>query len=146
VLLPQAGFSSGLNALCHSSAKELAAMRAAQMEHTKDTETYNNAKYLGDEVALRLGLACPQRMTDWNAAGEEQSDADDADDGVSAVSDAELAKAIAEEASSDPNYGDDESEDSDSDLSSSHESDDSDDEVSTTSTGSVTTGNGSTRD
>jgi hypothetical protein len=158
VLLPMAGFSSGLNALCHSSAKELAAMRAAQMEHTKDTETYSTAKYLGEEVALRLGLACPQRMTDWNAADVERHDSDssdsDADDGVSAVSDAELAEAIAEEASSDPDYsGSDYDSDSshDSDHDSSYGSDtESDDEaageVSTTSsTGGVTSGNGSKR-
>ncbi len=154
VLLPMAGFSSGLNALCHSSARELADMRAAQMEHTKDTETYATAKYLGEEVALRLGLACPQRMTDWNAADVERHDSDssesDADDGVSAVSDAELAEAIAEEASNDPDYSGSD-DDSDSSYGSDNESDDesdheSDGEVSTTSsTGGVTSGNGSKR-
>ncbi|MBA3744135.1 hypothetical protein [Sporichthya sp.] len=100
VLLPLAGFSSALNALCHTSAEDLAKMRTAQMDHTKETESYSNAKYLGDEVALRLGLACPQRMTDWNAAGSDRDDSgdSDADDGVSAVTDAELAEAVAEEA------------------------------------------------
>ncbi|HUR74627.1 MAG TPA: hypothetical protein VMZ00_10150 [Sporichthya sp.] len=100
LLLPMAGFSSGLRALCHTSATDLAAMRSAQMAHTKDTETYTAARYLGDEVALRIGLACPQRMTDWNAAGiaQDEKDAEVKDDGVSAVSDAELAKAMAEEA------------------------------------------------
>ena len=159
VLLPMAGFSSGLKALCTSSAEELAAMRTAQMDHTRETETYSAAKYLGDEVALRLGLACPQRMTDWNAAGVDRDEHSDSDDGVSAVSDAELAEAIAEEASSDPDYdsGDYDSDDSssshhsDSDSASDSDSDvesdvESDGEVSTTSTGGVTTGNGSKHD
>lgn len=112
VLLPMAGFSSSLNLLCHSSAEDLARMRTAQMDHTKETETYSNAKYLGDEVALRLGLACPQRMADWNAAGIDRDNSssgeDDADDGVSAVTDADLAEAVAEEAEASraPDYGD----------------------------------------
>lgn len=115
-LVPEAGFSSGLNILCHTSAEDLVEMRTTQMSHTKETETYSTAKHLADEVALRLGLACPQRMTDWKAAEGEQAERNsDAEDGVSAVTDADLAEAIAEEAEagSDPDHdpeSDDESE------------------------------------
>lgn len=98
VLVPEAGFSSGLNTLCRSSAEELATMRDSHVEDVTDSGTYSTAKYLADEVGLRLGLACPQRMTDWTAASIEQEDTDEdqAEEG-SSVTDDDLDRATAEE-------------------------------------------------
>lgn len=104
VLVPEAGFSSGLSVLCRTSAEELATMRSSYVEDVTDSGTYSTAKYLADEVGLRLGLACPQRMTDWTAAGLEQDDADtdtdadtDASEEGSSVTDDDLDRATAEE-------------------------------------------------
>ncbi|GAA0635973.1 hypothetical protein GCM10009547_45220 [Sporichthya brevicatena] len=96
VLVPQAGFSSGLGALCRSSAEELAAMRSAHAEYTQDTDRYATAKYLSDEIGLRLGLACPQRMGDWTEASMERDSETDAEN--STVTDEDLARAAEEEA------------------------------------------------
>jgi len=147
VLVPEAGFSSGLNELCHTSPADFVTMRKSQMANTKETETYTAAKYLGDEVGLRIGLACPQRMGDWAATDDDHVDDDgnSADDDVSEVTDADLARAEAEEAaaSHEPDYGHgDYSSPSPSAESTDTSSDDG--QVSTTSTGGVTTGNGTT--
>jgi hypothetical protein len=124
VLMPEAGFSTGLNTLCHTTPADFMTLRKSQMSKTEQTDTYTTAKYLGDEVGLRIGLACPQRMVDWSATSEDQMGGDDSADDVSAVTDEELARAEADEAaaSSRPDYD--------------HG------EASTTSTGGVTTGNG----
>lgn len=101
VLLPEAGFSSGLSTLCRTTAEDMVAMRSSHQSYTEDAATYSTAKYLADEVGLRIGLACPQRMTDWTAAGydeRDQHEGDEDDDGVSAVTDEDLARAAAEEA------------------------------------------------
>ena len=101
VLVPEAGFSSGLSVLCRTSAEELATMRSSYVEDVTDSGTYSTAKYLADEVGLRLGLACPQRMTDWTAASVEQDDTDsdtDTDESEgSSVTDDDLDRATAEE-------------------------------------------------
>jgi hypothetical protein len=148
VLVSESGFSAGLDALCHTSSADLAAMRKAQLSKTRNTETYSDADYLGDEVGLRIGLACPQRMSDWTATSDDQMDADGntSDDQVSAVTDEDLARAQAEEtgATSEPDYdhGDYNSPSPDSSDSSGTSSSSDDGEVSTTSSGGVTTGNG----
>lgn len=102
VLVPEAGFTSGLSALCRTPAVEMVTMRSEHRSYTEDAATYSTAKYLADEIGLRIGLACPQRMTDWTAAEDDSRDerdgGDDRDDGVSAVTDEDLAKAAAEEA------------------------------------------------
>jgi hypothetical protein len=156
VLVSESGFSAGLDALCHTSSADLAALRKTQLAKTHNTETYSDADYLGDEVGLRIGLACPQRMSDWTATsdGETASDGEGADD-ISAVTDEDLARARAEEAGAtgEPDYGHSASSSPSPDASdssgssdssdSSHTSSSSDDgEVSTTSSGGVTTGNG----
>lgn len=99
VLVAEAGFSSGLSVLCRTSAEELATMRSSYVEDVTDSGTYSTAKYLADEVGLRLGLACPQRMTDWTAAsvGQDDTDIDSSDEG-SSVTDDDLDRATAEEA------------------------------------------------
>ena len=98
VLVPEAGFSSGLGALCHTSAEDMATMRRSHVGDVADSGSYSTAEYLGDEAGLRLGLACPQRMTDWTAAGTEHTDTgpDQAEDGT-AVTDDDLDRATAEE-------------------------------------------------
>ncbi len=115
VLVPQAGFSSGLSALCRSSAEELAALRTSHAAYTEDSETYSTAKYLTDEVGLRLGLACPQRMGDWTEASmEHETGPSDSDAENSAVTDEDLARAAEEEAQGDGHsYGSHDSDDSD---------------------------------
>jgi hypothetical protein len=105
VLVPESGFAAGLDTLCHTSPEDFAAMRKTQMANTRGTDTYTAAEYLGDEVGLRIGLACPQRMSDWTATDDERGDDGDAsDDDVSEVTEEELARAQAEEAgaTSDP--------------------------------------------
>lgn len=104
VLVPESGFAAGLDTLCHTSPEDFAAMRKTQMANTRDTDTYTAAEYLGDEVGLRIGLACPQRMSDWTATDDERSDDGDSSDDVSEVTGEDLARAQAEEAgaTSDP--------------------------------------------
>lgn len=101
VLVPEAGFSSSLNTLCHTSPADLATLRKTQLANRDGTDTYTTAKYLGDEVGLRLGLACPQRMADWAATDDEGDGSVNPSPGptddVSEVSGAELARAEAEE-------------------------------------------------
>lgn len=98
VLVPEAGFSSGLNTLCHTSAEDMAVMRSSHVEDVSDSGTYSTAKYLADEVGLRLGLACPQRMTDWTAAGVQQDDTDsDQTEEDSSVTGDDLDRATEEE-------------------------------------------------
>lgn len=99
VLVPEFGFDTGLDKLCHTTPADFATMRKTQMANTRDTDTYTTAHYLGDEVALRLGLACPQRMGDWTATDDGHAeDGDTSDDDVSAVTDEDLKRAEAEEA------------------------------------------------
>ena len=133
VLVPEAAFSSGLNTLCRTSAEDMVTMRSQHQSYTENAATYSTAKYLAEEVGLRIGLACPQRMTDWTAAGYDSGDDigsrhrdDSGDDGVSAVTDEDLARATAEEAaaSSAPDY--DEAGESESDVGDSAESNESD--------------------
>lgn len=111
VLVPEAGFSSGLNTLCHTSAEEMAVMRSAHVEDVADSGTYSTAKYLGDEIGLRLGMACPQRMTDWTAAGLEQDGTDpDEPEEQSTVTDDDLDRATAEEVAEDGTASESESD------------------------------------
>ena len=99
VLVPEAGFSSGLDALCRTSAEDMATMRSSHIEDVADSGTYSTAKYRGDEVGLRIGMACPQRMTDWTTAGLEQDGTDP--DEQSTVTDDDLDRAAAEEVAQD---------------------------------------------
>jgi hypothetical protein len=162
VLVAEAGFSSGLNTLCHTSAEEMAVMRSSHVEDVADSGTYSTAKYLGDEIGLRLGMACPQRMTDWTAAGLEQDGTDpDEPEEQSTVTDDDLDRATAEEVAEDgtaSEVGYDSDTDTDTDTDTDDESDGSDESdsgyhhdggtgsssssESTDSTGGSTTGNG----
>lgn len=120
VLVPEAGFSSSLNALCRTSAEEMVVMRSSHVEDVADSGTYSTAKYLADEVGLRLGMACPQRMTDWTAAGLEQDGTDpDELEQESSVSDDDLDRATAEEVAeqgTEPHGGSDQGYDGESDV------------------------------
>jgi hypothetical protein len=138
VLQPESGFSSGLNTLCHTSAADLATMRKTQLANRDGTDTYTTAKYLGDEVGLRIGMSCPQRMGDWAAteADDDGASAGPTDD-ISEVSEADLARAAAQEASSDPDSSDDGAS-----YPSSSPSSGSGGHVSSTGSGAVSTGNG----
>lgn len=128
VLVPEAGFSSGLNTLCHTSAEEMAVMRNSHVGDVADSGTYSTAKYLGDEVGLRLGMACPQRMTDWTAADLEQDGTDpDEPEEQSTVSDDDLDRATAEEAEDGTGTDDGYDHDHDYDYDESNGSDDSTD-------------------
>jgi hypothetical protein len=152
VLVPEAGFSSGLNALCHTSAEEMATMRSSHVEDVADSGTYSTAKYLGDEVGLRLGMACPQRMTDWTAAGLEQEGTDpDEPEEESTVTEDDLDRATAEEVAeagtgSDHDYDHDDGSDGSDDYDSGyHHGGDTGSNPSTDSTASTdgsTAGNG----
>ncbi len=85
VLVSEAGFSSGLNTLCRTTPDAMVTMRTSHGSYTEDAETYSTAKYLAEEVGLRIGLACPQRMTDWTAAGYDADDSHDTDDPTTAT-------------------------------------------------------------
>jgi hypothetical protein len=136
VLVPESGFSSGLNTLCHTTPTDFAALRKSQQANTSDTDTYTTAKYLSDEVGLRLGLACPQRMGDWAATSDDRASADEADDDVSTVTDEDLARAEAEEAAASHEPDDQSGENRSPDPGPSDDVD-----VSTTSNGAATAGN-----
>lgn len=107
MLRPLAGFSSGLSELCHTAPAQFGEMRQAQLTNTANTETYSAAQYMHDEVALRIGLACPQRMADWTATntGEDTATGGSESDGSeAAVTDEDLARAAAEEKSEAPDW------------------------------------------
>lgn len=100
---PLAGFSSGLNELCHQTPEQLAEMRKAQQANLNEADTFSAAQYMSDEVALRIGMACPQRMSDWTSTNSSSEDTatggSEADGSEASVTDEDLARATAEEES-----------------------------------------------
>lgn len=75
VVQRELGFHDGIKALCRSKPEDftklLAEMRSTAA--TKD-EPVATLRAMLDEVSLRLGLACPRRMSDWIAARGDSAD------------------------------------------------------------------------
>ncbi len=97
LLRPLSGFSSGLNALCHTPPDQMVELRKAQLANTEDAAAYSVAQYMHDEVALRIGMACPQRMPDWSTAAGTGAVGTGGGEDDPAVTDEDLARATAEE-------------------------------------------------
>ncbi|MGQ0464504.1 MAG: hypothetical protein ACT4QG_04195 [Sporichthyaceae bacterium] len=83
LLVAPAALTQSLDTLCHTDpagfAQLLTEHQARAQADSSDTEV---AKHLGEEVGLRLGMACPQRMGDWLTA---QRDAEPTEDSTTAA-------------------------------------------------------------
>jgi hypothetical protein len=64
------GFSAGIAALCKSTPADLTKLLGElKTAAAADEEPSHTLQAMIDEVSLRLGLSCPQRMSDWIEAG-----------------------------------------------------------------------------
>lgn len=105
LLRPPTGFSAGLAELCRTAPAQLVEIRKAHLANLDNADTFSAAQFMQDEVALRIGLACPQRMVDWTAAGTGEDGAtggSESDGSEAAVTDEDLARATAQEQAEKP--------------------------------------------
>jgi hypothetical protein len=78
LLVQPAELTASLETLCRTDAAGFAALLAAHETRAKEAGDNDLEKHLGDEVALRLGMACDQRMGDWLTARRDADPAQDA--------------------------------------------------------------------
>jgi hypothetical protein len=70
VVKPEYGFHAGIAALCRRTPEDLTKLLDELRSASARKEAPGYAlRGMVDEVSLRLGLACPRRMSDWIAAG-----------------------------------------------------------------------------
>lgn len=72
LITPETAFEDSLHSLCARDADGFADLRREHRASAGSAADGSSAyRYLGDEAALRVDLACPQRMSDWLAARED---------------------------------------------------------------------------
>jgi|GEM_PF-4197086 len=71
LLSPMASFRAGLDKLCHTPPDGFAQLRRSQRLLSRaDPDPTSALQSRTDETALRVDMACPQRMADWTTARE----------------------------------------------------------------------------
>lgn len=68
LLVAPAGLTQSLDTLCHTDPAGFAQLVADHRTRAQTDSDSEVDKHLGEEVSLRLGMACPQRMGDWLTA------------------------------------------------------------------------------
>ena len=77
LLIAPTELTASLDTLCHTDTAGFAALIADHQNKGIQRPNSDLAKHLGEEVSLRLGMACPQRMGDWmTARGDAERAAD----------------------------------------------------------------------
>lgn len=81
LLIAPADLTASLDALCHTDPAGFATLLAEHQSKGNERPNSDLAKHLSEEVSLRLGMACPQRMGDWmTARGDAERATDPAAD------------------------------------------------------------------
>jgi len=86
LLIAPAALTQSLDTLCHTDPAGFAQLLADHRARARTDEGDDVDQHLGEEVSLRLGMACPQRMGDWLGAQRA------ADPAEAAVASAEAAE------------------------------------------------------
>lgn len=86
LLIGPTDLTASLDALCHTDPAGFAALLAEHRTKAGERPNSDLAKHLGEEVSLRLGMACPQRMGDWMTARGDAERADDPSAGTDVAS------------------------------------------------------------
>lgn len=85
LLLGPQELKASLDPLCHTDGAGFAQMLADHRERAQRKPNSDLAKHLAEEVSLRLGMACPQRMGDWMTARSDAERAQQPADGQTAT-------------------------------------------------------------
>lgn len=68
LLVAPAALTQSLDSLCHTDSAGFVQLIVDHESKAQAASQNDLDKHLAEEVSLRLGLACPQRMGDWMAA------------------------------------------------------------------------------
>ncbi|MGQ0846156.1 MAG: hypothetical protein ACT4QF_18700 [Sporichthyaceae bacterium] len=90
LLVQPAALTASLETLCRTDAAGFAALIAEHETRAKEAGDNDLETHLDQEVALRLGMACAQRMGDWLTAQRDADPAEDAGSGAADTSTTEV--------------------------------------------------------